>query len=1406
MRKKKELKLVFLFVLLALMLILCSCDAGKGKDGEDSELLLNGDFSVLQGQLPANWQTDAWYSDCIYTEFFVEQTDSGNCIHIVNHELNDARFKQKVKVQPNEIYLLHGYVRVDADEKMNGRGANLSIGGIYAFSESYFGHDAATEWHEISYYGRTGPEQKELEVFARLGGYGGESKGEAWFRDLSLKMVSSIPSDAYAALWYDPQTGIRTEQETPERNETATMTLLLCSGLYLLIAEFCVNVFRNRDTDLAYKKDKGFMILCGIVFALGIAARIFTASHVFGYDVDIGCFTSWMQTAREHGLTKFYDAAGFCDYPPGYIAVLRLFSVFGINSFTVKLPSVFFDTVTAIMILVYGSRLSSRRNAMGAVVLYMLNPVLILTGAAWGQSDSVMTALLLLCVLEAISGRWYTALPAYTLSVLMKPQALMFGPLGLIFLLIEVTRKANLQSREQKRKKLLEAGVGILLSFAIILVFMLVFRGNQDFDWLIRLYSKTMTSYPYATVNACNVYFLLGLNWVGVGQPVRLLSILLCTVIGVIPCVIALFRVKSSLGPDAYKNEKRNRRILLWMLLVMLSAGTLAVCLTVFGKLLSFSAFGTIETVLYVLLFCSIAVIKCDVKDLPLLGAGMLILLFNTETMMHERYLFPAVALLACAYLVRHDKRILWLMIGVSLSSLLNIGCVLDRNIRIGGFTAHLNGPLIGLDSDMKAVEYLAAVSNMISAVFALYLCLDTCILGNPPKEYDVLRKEKKVHSSPEQKDQDRINCLLKCSDSHSSRIVRKDALIITMVTAAYAVLALTNLGSMKAPQTGYISRSEHEKILFDLGENRSFKLLYYPGIQWQEEYAFSVRTGEDAEALSEPYEFTLHPGDCFHWSYVLGGYEMNGRYVMIDTGERNYGDVIGASLMELVCRDAVTNENIPMTLVTGPDGSEKLCDEPFTIDGEPSWWNSTYFDEIYHARTAYEHLNGLRTYETTHPPLGKVIMSWCISLFGMTPFGWRIAGAICGVLMLPAIYLLARLLTKKRKYAVGAILVFSFDLMHFTQTRIATIDSFVVLFILWSLYFMIYWMKQDYYGVRFGKTFIPLALSGLFMGLSIASKWTGCYNGAGLAVLFFVTVIRRFLQANSAARYIRSLGKTDALPDKVMKAAAHGKKMLLISVLSCLVFFVAVPALIYYLSYIPYFRYAGGVSLQRVIEAAEGMLSYHTIPGLGMDHFFYSPWYEWPLVIRPMWYYQNIFPANGMSSTIMCMGNPAVWWGGLLGLILVVAAAGYPLYNRITGHDPLQLTPLKDYGQDLRILILMFFAQFLPWMLVPRGTYIYHYFACVPVIILCIMKMMDMIEIAHDKQNAEMKEQRPNERNGKKADALLKKRGVIYWVLPLYVLVCFVLFVLFFPYASGIDVPIKWLDMMKWFPSWLWY
>ena len=203
----------------------------------------------------------------------------------------------------------------------------------------------------------------------------------------------------------------------------------------------------------------------------------------------------------------------------------------------------------------------------------------------------------------------------------------------------------------------------------------------------------------------------------------------------------------------------------------------------------------------------------------------------------------------------------------------------------------------------------------------------------------------------------------------------------------------------------------------------------------------------------------------------------------------------------------------LPVTLAanaSAPENAQALIDEQDTVPDHPSYYNSTYFDEIYHARTAYEHLHGLSTYEWTHPPLGKVLMMVGIRLFGMTPFGWRFMGALMGVLMLPVMYLLAKQLGASTKVSCLAMLLLALDSMHFTQTRIATIDSYAVFWIMLMYLFMFRYVKMNFHRESLGRTLVPLGLCGVTMGVAWATKWIGIYASAGLALLFFWSLISR--------------------------------------------------------------------------------------------------------------------------------------------------------------------------------------------------------------------------------------------------------------------------------------------------------
>ena len=420
-------------------------------------------------------------------------------------------------------------------------------------------------------------------------------------------------------------------------------------------------------------------------------------------------------------------------------------------------------------------------------------------------------------------------------------------------------------------------------------------------------------------------------------------------------------------------------------------------------------------------------------------------------------------------------------------------------------------------------------------------------------------------------------------------------------------------------------------------------------------------------------------------------------------------------------------------------------------------------------------------------------MISWAISIFGMTPFGWRFAGATCGVLMLPGMYLLGRLLFKKRRYAILTCLCLAFDTLHFTQTRIATIDSFVVLFIIWSVYFMLQWFYTDFFGKKLAYTMIPLALSGACMGLAVASKWTGCFAGLGLAAIFFFGIWRRW-------RAVREARTTDPAKRNPLaaEAAKSGDKRLLITIASCLIFFVLVPAAIYYCSYIPYFAPSGGVTLKRIVDAAEYMLWYHSEPGRGMDHLYYAPWYRWPFSEIPMYYADDRYTPAGYAYAIWAFGNYAVWWAGFAALLTVLYAwvkhQAIPVLCR--GYRE-RISPLAPQGErDARpvLLLICFCAQYLPWIGVPRGTYIYHYFPSVPFIILCTAYVLEQLSgwfMAYAGQRA-----------GAEREGIAQKRADC-WSLALvsaYLLIVAAMFVAFYPFASGMMVRTSWLEAVNWF------
>lgn len=510
-------------------------------------------------------------------------------------------------------------------------------------------------------------------------------------------------------------------------------------------------------------------------------------------------------------------------------------------------------------------------------------------------------------------------------------------------------------------------------------------------------------------------------------------------------------------------------------------------------------------------------------------------------------------------------------------------------------------------------------------------------------------------------------------------RTSRRGGIGIAVLTAVYAVAAFTGLGSARDPQRFCTLEAGESATLALDGVHSINTVWYYTGLYTGE---YTLAYSDDGITYTAAGTMPQGYADLFKWlqPQPADTAPASAAYVRVTAGTR-------LELGELALLDA-QGERIAVREITGPASAAALCDEADTVPASSTYFNSSYFDEIYHARTAYEHLRGVYPYEVSHPPLGKVILSLGIALFGMTPFGWRCMGALFGVAMLPLMWDLLRRMFRDDRVALCGAALLAFDFMHLTQTRIATIDSFATLFILLMYLFLYRYFTEG--------RLRHLAACGVTFGIGAATKWTCLYAGAGLGVLWALHWVFQGVQAHrdgDGRRYVRRL---------------------ISNIGFCLVFFVLVPGMIYYASYYPYGAARGlhgaGMYFTReyaaiVLENQRFMFTYHA--GLVATHPYSSRWWQWLLDLRPILYYLSY--GDGTVSTIGAFVNPLLCWGGLLALPV--------LAYRAVRHDRTALFILVGY-----------LAQVLPWVFISRLTFEYHYFAATLFLVLALGYVFDRL------------------------------------------------------------------------------
>lgn len=494
--------------------------------------------------------------------------------------------------------------------------------------------------------------------------------------------------------------------------------------------------------------------------------------------------------------------------------------------------------------------------------------------------------------------------------------------------------------------------------------------------------------------------------------------------------------------------------------------------------------------------------------------------------------------------------------------------------------------------------------------------------------------------------------------NEQNTKLNIKDYIALGIILIAYSVISFINLGSTINPNT-FLRVEKTDNIIIELKNQEDIiKMKIFNG---ECNAKYQLYSSTDGKKYTYINDYVGTGALSWQEERIIS----KGKYIKILFLEKSS---IGEIAFYNNNKEIIKIEDV----IYNKKHIKSLNDEQNTIPNKISYMNSSYFDEIYFARTAYEYTQGMETYEWTHPPLGKLIQAIPIYINNyLSPFNYRLMGNISGILMIAVMYMFAKELFKKRKYAIFASLLMAFDTFHFAQTRMGTVDSHLILFILLASYFMVKYTKNN-------KTFY-LLLSGIFFGLSVSVKWTGLYGGIALAIIFFTHLVKN-------------------------------KKINIKNFLKGTLFFVVIPLFIYSSLYLifPNNKLNHTTNFENIINQQKDMYNYHS--KLNATHYFSSKWYTWPISYKPVWYHQEILN-NDTKETISGIGNIVIWWMGIIGF----------LYSLI------KLIRKKD--KQSFIIVVSMLSLWLPYAFIGRVMFLYHYFPVLPFMMLGIVNLFKSIE-----------------------------------------------------------------------------
>jgi predicted membrane-bound dolichyl-phosphate-mannose-protein mannosyltransferase len=483
------------------------------------------------------------------------------------------------------------------------------------------------------------------------------------------------------------------------------------------------------------------------ILVLGLVLRVFIAAvymPLSGLSNDVGAFNAWGQRLASIGPAEFYEPGYFADYPPGYLYVLwvlgevgaALTPIVGVNTTggLVKVPGILADIGVAWLLFIivrrWGSelierasfRISPERAGLAAAAIYLFNPGTIFDSAVWGQIDAVGTLVLLGAIYFLARGWTEAAAVGAVVAMLIKFQFAFLIPIVAV-----VGIKRHLLGRSSDPDHDGQSNwARVLTSLA---------AGVATIALLLFPFRMTLWTPAAAGTGAEGC-----LGFLPAGDPSTSLIGKLCeaanTYVGFSINAFNMWRNPwTGLGDTLHRGDDTG------------------VGLIIGGLSLSWQQLGTLLFIAAALLALWQVARRDDLRGVVMAALVLSIAFFALPTRVHERYLFPALALGA---LVIFSGRIWpWLYGAISVVFFANVywlysedwSFVTDtvQNPGLGGLAmvqdAFLEGTLL-TDAGIWLLGLLITVVLGVVAWLAVRLALS-------PRNVDELEAEARPAPSP---------------------------------------------------------------------------------------------------------------------------------------------------------------------------------------------------------------------------------------------------------------------------------------------------------------------------------------------------------------------------------------------------------------------------------------------------------------------------------------------------------------------------------------------------------------------------------------------------------------------------------------------------------------------------------